>query len=117
MGNAHKRKIFPTIDEVDSISRKPRSDKQLAVKRPDECTSPIPKYPTFIRSYVLLPPFFGFFNLFSRLDIKKRNASGETMLHQATIKGNADLVALLLQRGAEVNTKDNAGSLCTRFYF
>nr|CAD7406863.1 unnamed protein product [Timema poppensis] len=39
----------------------------------------------------------------------KRNAKGETPLHVACIKGNAEQVKALLETGVTPNTKDNAG--------
>jgi ankyrin repeat protein len=42
-------------------------------------------------------------------NVNKRNASGETHLHVAAIKGDLDLVQDLIQHNAEVNTKDHAG--------
>eukprot|EP00041_Stephanoeca_diplocostata_P019518 m.422166 g.422166 ORF g.422166 m.422166 type:complete len:711 (+) comp21326_c0_seq1:111-2243(+) len=43
------------------------------------------------------------------LHVNKRNASGETPLHQMVIKGNIELVSKLIDKGASVNTKDYAG--------
>lgn len=42
------------------------------------------------------------------LNINKRNASGETPLHQVVIKGDIDFAKILIDRGAKVNTKDYA---------
>uniref|UniRef100_A0A8C2MIG6 Ankyrin repeat domain 31 n=1 Tax=Cricetulus griseus TaxID=10029 RepID=A0A8C2MIG6_CRIGR len=41
--------------------------------------------------------------------IKKRNAKGESQLHVASREGNLPLVKVLIQSGAVVNLKDNAG--------
>ena len=41
--------------------------------------------------------------------IRKRNERGETALHLAAIKGDLEDVVTLLQAGALVNAKDNAG--------
>ncbi|XP_008576332.1 PREDICTED: putative ankyrin repeat domain-containing protein 31 [Galeopterus variegatus] len=41
--------------------------------------------------------------------IKKRNARGESRLHLAARKGNLSLVKALIESGADVNLKDNAG--------
>jgi hypothetical protein len=43
------------------------------------------------------------------LNINKRNSSGETALHQEVIKGDAELVAFLIEHKAPLNTKDYAG--------
>eukprot|EP00039_Didymoeca_costata_P002512 m.60696 g.60696 ORF g.60696 m.60696 type:complete len:551 (+) comp11344_c0_seq2:106-1758(+) len=44
-----------------------------------------------------------------RQNMHKRNASGETPLHQVVIKGNLEYVKFLLDHKAPVNTKDYAG--------
>ncbi|XP_047456624.1 BRCA1-associated RING domain protein 1 isoform X2 [Mugil cephalus] len=41
--------------------------------------------------------------------VKKRNHKGETLLHLAAIKGDAEAVKELLDEGADPNLKDNAG--------
>ncbi|KAI8504709.1 Ankyrin repeat domain-containing protein 11 [Branchiostoma belcheri] len=41
--------------------------------------------------------------------VNKRNERGETPLHMAAIKGDADLLRQLIKQGAEVNAKDFAG--------
>ncbi|XP_078607974.1 uncharacterized protein LOC144879950 isoform X1 [Branchiostoma floridae x Branchiostoma japonicum] len=41
--------------------------------------------------------------------VNKRNERGETPLHMAAIKGDADLLKQLIKQGAEVNAKDFAG--------
>lgn len=41
--------------------------------------------------------------------IKKRNAKGESQLHVASREGNLSLVKVLIESGADVNLKDNAG--------
>jgi hypothetical protein len=41
--------------------------------------------------------------------LQKRNARGESQLHVAAIKGDAEKVQSLLKEGANPNTKDNAG--------
>ncbi|KAM7380665.1 hypothetical protein PAMP_003943 [Pampus punctatissimus] len=41
--------------------------------------------------------------------VMKRNHKGETLLHLAAIKGDADAVKELLDQGADPNLKDNAG--------
>lgn len=39
----------------------------------------------------------------------KRNARGESQLHLAARRGNLSLVKALIESGADVNLKDNAG--------
>ena len=41
--------------------------------------------------------------------INKRNARGESRLHLAARRGNLSLVKALIDSGADVNLKDNAG--------
>ena len=41
--------------------------------------------------------------------LEKKNKKGETPLHAATLKGDLDIVANLLGRGANPNTVDHAG--------
>ncbi|CAH6787551.1 Ankrd31 [Phodopus roborovskii] len=41
--------------------------------------------------------------------IKKRNVEGESQLHMASREGNLSLVKVLVESGADVNLKDNAG--------
>lgn len=41
--------------------------------------------------------------------ISKRNARGESQLHLAARRGNLSLVKALIESGADVNLKDNAG--------
>ena len=43
------------------------------------------------------------------LKIHKRNAGGETPLHQIVIQGDVEFAKLLIAKGAKVNTKDYAG--------
>ena len=45
----------------------------------------------------------------SRSKIHKRNMRGETPLHIACIKGNMTAVTNLLDQGAHIDAKDNAG--------
>ncbi|XP_015610461.1 BRCA1-associated RING domain protein 1 isoform X2 [Cephus cinctus] len=42
-------------------------------------------------------------------NINKRNMKGETSLHTACVKGDTEYVKLLIDAGANPNTKDNAG--------
>ncbi|TGZ51932.1 BRCA1-associated RING domain protein 1, partial [Temnothorax longispinosus] len=51
-------------------------------------------------------------------NINKTNPKGETQLHTACLKGNAEQVKHLLLAGANPNTKDNAGwtPLVKEFY-
>ena len=41
--------------------------------------------------------------------IEKRNAAGESRLHVAARRGHLSLVKALIESGADVNLKDNAG--------
>ncbi|XP_051038876.1 ankyrin repeat domain-containing protein 31 [Phodopus roborovskii] len=47
--------------------------------------------------------------LYNTAGIKKRNVEGESQLHMASREGNLSLVKVLVESGADVNLKDNAG--------
>lgn len=49
--------------------------------------------------------------------VNRRNERGETQLHVAAIKGDAQKLRALIQQGADVNTADYAGSLTIKFHF
>jgi ankyrin repeat protein len=41
--------------------------------------------------------------------VKVRNADGATPLHDAALGGHASIVGVLLEKGAEINARDDSG--------
>ncbi|EHB01206.1 Ankyrin repeat domain-containing protein 31 [Heterocephalus glaber] len=55
------------------------------------------------------PVLLGKFAEMKTTGISKRNARGESQLHSAARRGDLSLVQILIESGADVNLKDNAG--------